>query len=55
MVGTGVTNTGGSTQTAQALYFQDAWQVGHGLTLNLGIRFDNENQPPYDPTRFPVA
>ena len=26
-VGTDVVNTGGSSQTAQALYFQDAWQV----------------------------
>ena len=55
IVGTNVTNTGGSSQTAQAIYFQDAWQVGHGLTLNLGLRFDNENQPPYDPTRFPTV
>ena len=53
VVGTGVVNTGGSSQTAKAIYFQDAWQVGHGLTLNLGVRFDNEMQPPYDPTRFP--
>lgn len=53
IVGTGVVNTGGSLQTAKALYFQDAWQVGKGLTLNLGIRLDNELQPPYDPTRFP--
>jgi outer membrane receptor protein involved in Fe transport len=50
-----VTNTGGTSQTAQALYFQDAWQVGHGLTLNLGIRLDQEKQPPYDPTRFPTV
>src|SRR5204862_309087 len=51
--GTAVVNTGGSSQSAKAIYFQDAWQVGHGLTLNLGIRLDNEIQPPYDPTRFP--
>jgi outer membrane receptor protein involved in Fe transport len=38
---------------SQALYFPDAWNVGHGQTLNLGIRFDQETQPPYDPTRFP--
>ena len=55
IVGTGVVNTGGSSQTAKALYFQDAWQVGHGLTLNLGLRLDNEEQPPYDPTRFPAV
>ena len=52
-IGTGVTNTGGAAQTANALYFQDSWNVGHGLTLNLGLRFDQETQPAYDPTRFP--
>ena len=52
-VGTGVVNTGGTSQYANALYFQDAWQVGHGLTLNIGVRFDKERLPPYDPTRFP--
>jgi hypothetical protein len=46
-------NTGGSSQSAQAWYIQDAWTVGHGLTLNLGLRLDEETQPPYDPTRFP--
>jgi len=48
-----VSNTGGTTQTAQAIYVQDAWTVGHGLTLNLGIRFDTESLPAYDPARFP--
>ena len=52
-VGTGVTNTGGTQQTAKAFYVQDAWNVGHGLTLNLGLRFDQEKQPPYDANRFP--
>ncbi len=50
---TQTSNSGFSAQTAQAYYFQDAWTVGHGLTLNLGIRFDEETQPPYDPIRFP--
>ena len=54
-VGTGVVNTGSDKQYAHALYFQDAWQVGHGLTLNLGVRFDQEQQPPYDPKRFPTV
>jgi hypothetical protein len=50
----GVDNTGTDKQTANALYFQDSWSVGKtGLTLNLGARFDEENQPPYDPARFP--
>lgn len=53
VVGTTVTNTGGTSQTANAFYFQDSWNVGRGLTLNLGVRFDQENQPPYDPARFP--
>ncbi len=48
-----VSNTGTTTQTAQAVYIQDAWTVGRGLTLNLGVRFDTETLPPYDPTRFP--
>jgi hypothetical protein len=54
-VGNGVVNTGGTSQTAHALYFQDAWQVNRYLTLNLGIRLDKETQPPYDPTRFPYV
>jgi outer membrane receptor protein involved in Fe transport len=55
VVGTNVVNTGGVTQTAKAFYFQDAWSVGHGLTLNLGLRFDQETQPPFDPKRFPTV
>jgi outer membrane receptor protein involved in Fe transport len=54
IVGNGVVNTGTSSQTAHALYIQDQWTVGHGLTLNIGVRFDKETQPPYDPTRFPT-
>jgi hypothetical protein len=55
VVGTGVVNTGTDQQYAHALYIQDNWQVGHGLTLNIGIRFDRERQPPYDPKRFPTV
>lgn len=51
----GVDNSGTDRQTANALYVQDAWTVGHGLTLNLGVRFDQERQPPYDPKRFPTV
>ena len=54
VVGTGVTNAGSDQQFANALYIQDSWTVGHGLTLNLGVRFDHERQPPYDPKRFPT-
>lgn len=54
-VGTTVTNTGGTSQYAHAMYLQDQWNVGHGLTLNVGVRLDQERQPPYDPTRFPTV
>ncbi len=54
-VGTGVVNTGSDHQSAKALYFQDQWQVTKHLTLNLGIRFDTETQPPFDPVRFPTV
>jgi hypothetical protein len=30
-----------------SLYAQDAWTVGHGVTLNVGVRFDKENLPTY--------
>jgi hypothetical protein len=30
-----------------ALYVQDAWTVGHGLSLNLGVRFDKEHVPTF--------
>lgn len=29
-----------------ALFIQDAWTVGHGLTLNLGLRVEKETLPP---------
>jgi Carboxypeptidase regulatory-like domain len=54
-VGNGVINTGGDKTYSNALYIQDAWAPSfmHGLTLNLGVRFDQERLPAYDPTRFP--
>jgi outer membrane receptor protein involved in Fe transport len=55
VVGTNVTNTGSDNQSAQALYLQDSWRVGKYLTLNLGVRFDQETQPPFDPSRFPTV
>ena len=54
--GNAISNTGFSNATAQALYFQDAWIVGTtGLTLNLGVRLDQEKLPPFDPTRYPTV
>ncbi|HTS66139.1 MAG TPA: TonB-dependent receptor, partial [Candidatus Acidoferrales bacterium] len=55
VVGTNVVNTGSDQQSAQAWYLQDSWQAGHGLTINAGIRLDQETQPPFDPTRFPTV
>jgi outer membrane receptor protein involved in Fe transport len=55
IVGTNVVNTGSDHQSAKALYFQDQWQVSRHLTLNLGLRFDTETQPPFDPNRFPTV
>jgi hypothetical protein len=35
-----------------ALYIQDSWTVRNtGLTLNLGVRFDHETNPPYEPVQ----
>jgi hypothetical protein len=51
--GQSVTNSGATTQHANEFYIQDAWQVGHGLSLNLGVRFAQEVLPAYDPNRFP--
>jgi hypothetical protein len=49
-----VSNTGKVNATDQAYYIEDAWTVGKtGLTLNLGVRFDHEVNPAYDPKRFP--
>ena len=28
-----------------AFFAQDAWTIGHGLTINAGIRFEKENLP----------
>jgi hypothetical protein len=51
---TTTSNTGNVNATDRAFYIQDGWSVKNtGLTLNLGVRFDQENNPAYDPTRFP--
>lgn len=43
-----------------ALYIQDTWNVGYGVTLNLGVRFDKEYLPSFagpgtgNPSSVPV-
>ncbi|MGE5112168.1 MAG: carboxypeptidase regulatory-like domain-containing protein [Acidobacteriaceae bacterium] len=39
--------TGKVGSNNHALYLQDAWTVGKGITLNLGIRADKEDLPNY--------
>ncbi len=34
-----------ATDNNHALFIQDAWTIGHGLTLNLGLRVEKENLP----------
>lgn len=45
----GITTVGTAASYNHGLYAQDSWTVGHGLTLNLGVRFDKEDLPPYSP------
>ncbi|HXN51755.1 MAG TPA: TonB-dependent receptor [Candidatus Acidoferrum sp.] len=45
----GVTTVGNASSYNHGIYGQDSWTVGHGLTLNLGVRFDKEYLPPYSP------
>src|SRR5262249_26137304 len=48
-----VSTFGSANATEQALYIQDSWIVKNtGLTLNLGVRFDREHNPPYNPNTF---
>jgi len=43
----GVDITGNVASYNHGLYIQDSWTVGHGLTLNVGVRFDKEFLPPF--------
>lgn len=43
----GIRHNAGATGRNQGFYVQDAWQVTSRLTLNLGVRFENEFLPPY--------
>ncbi|HET9698987.1 MAG TPA: TonB-dependent receptor, partial [Terriglobales bacterium] len=39
------TTQGSATDTNHALYFQDAWTIGKGLTINAGLRVEKEQIP----------
>jgi hypothetical protein len=43
----GVDSLGKVASYNHGIYGQDSWTLGHGLTLNLGVRFDKEFLPPY--------
>jgi len=43
----GVDSQGKVASYNHGIYGQDSWTIGHGLTLNLGVRFDKEFLPPY--------
>jgi outer membrane receptor protein involved in Fe transport len=45
----GVKNQGQVNSRNQGFYIQDTWRAGSRLTLNLGVRFENEFLPPYKP------
>jgi hypothetical protein len=43
----GVRLNNGASSRNQGFYVNDNWRVGKRLTLNLGVRFENEFLPPY--------
>jgi len=43
----GVVTNGNASSYNHGIYVQDSWTVGHGLTLNLGVRLEKEYLPPY--------
>jgi hypothetical protein len=45
----GVRLNNGVNGRNQGFYFNDQWRVSKTLTLNLGVRFENEFLPPYTP------
>ncbi|HKQ75524.1 MAG TPA: TonB-dependent receptor [Blastocatellia bacterium] len=59
----GVRHNNGANSRNQGFYFQDQWQIHHRVTLNAGLRVENESLPPFtkvaangaripDPIRF---
>lgn len=44
-----VGTTGMVAGNNHSFYAQDAWTVGHGVTLNIGVRMDKEHLPSYNP------
>jgi hypothetical protein len=50
LVHDGVDNIGTARGNNSSFYIQDQWQVEKtGLSINAGVRFDNEYLPPYSP------
>jgi hypothetical protein len=45
-----VSTKGQVTGWNHAIYVQDAWTVGHGLTINAGVRMEKESIPSYSPS-----
>jgi len=45
----GIITNGIASSYNHGIYGQDSWSVGHGLTFNLGVRFDKEYLPAYSP------
>ncbi|MGH9523916.1 MAG: TonB-dependent receptor [Terriglobales bacterium] len=45
----GVLTNGNVSAWNHSLYFQDAWTIKGRLTINAGVRLDNEYLPPYRP------
>ncbi len=40
---------GDASSSLHGLYAQDSWNIGHGVTVNVGFRFDKEAVPSYFP------